>query len=597
MNTKIEMIKAKILFSSENEEEKIKALEIFQNILNNPESIFKNRLEALGFLIGNLLTEDQAYDKLLSILITEELDELQISTIIRKIKEIKKQEKLVNWVITELINNDSIHSNKRYIILKSTIENFLDKIELTLLEKATIDFFNIVLLLKEHLNFKEKVIETILQKMENTEKFEKLIYLNLLYTMDYKLEKTIEKMISKDIDNYFLLLIFSKYFKNQKLHDKIIKEFNNQNQNVTNILFNYFIHSLQQEIPYINSTININLNTDNMFYKIIIAILTKDKELIATITSEIQNQYKGIYLIIILRYLQKLGLININFKELEKSLSDIELEYLATEDAIIEINSSESKSTIIQEQKQITEENINQENINQENSSQENITLEVEENTNNQTISQNLIEDIEKIIKTHEDETNITDTIDITNTANITDTNFELLRKNFLSFLENSQELHKELILKAYHQNKNDFINIIEEFIFNDKYILEKTNKILKILDLLEEIDKPIFESIIKNLIHTLFINQNFETLNTIFRKFNLNNKLNFNNYFVKNEHIEWNENTENLLLNFIDYLHKNIYLTITQDELGKLCILIIENDTFSLDLKKKIGEKLEELY
>lgn len=597
MNTKIEMIKAKILFSSENEEEKIKALEIFQNILNNPESIFKNRLEALGFLIGNLLTEDQAYDKLLSILITEELDELQISTIIRKIKEIKKQEKLVNWVITELINNDSIHSNKRYIILKSTIENFLDKIELTLLEKATIDFFNIVLLLKEHLNFKEKVIETILQKMENTEKFEKLIYLNLLYTMDYKLEKTIEKMISKDIDNYFLLLIFSKYFKNQKLHDKIIQEFNNQNQNVTNILFNYFIHSLQQEIPYINSTININLNTDNMFYKIIIAILTKDKELIATITSEIQNQYKGIYLIIILRYLQKLGLININFKELEKSLSDIELEYLATEDAIIEINSSESKSTIIQEQKQITEENINQENINQENSSQENITLEVEENTNNQTISQNLIEDIEKIIKTHEDETNITDTIDITNTANITDTNFELLRKNFLSFLENSQELHKELILKAYHQNKNDFINIIEEFIFNDKYILEKTNKILKILDLLEEIDKPIFESIIKNLIHTLFINQNFETLNTIFRKFNLNNKLNFNNYFVKNEHIEWNENTENLLLNFIDYLHKNIYLTITQDELGKLCILIIENDTFSLDLKKKIGEKLEELY
>ncbi|MCS6956104.1 MAG: hypothetical protein NZM44_07105, partial [Candidatus Calescibacterium sp.] len=334
-NPKLEIAKAKILFSSDNNEEKQKAIETFLNIFKNTEIELRYRLESLGFLIGTHFDETSAYNELINILLNEPTEELKVLTVIRKIKELRKEEEFKKWILQNLLNNNSLKSNQRYLIIKSSMQMF--DMESDILNSTNQeDLFNVTLILKDNPTYKEKVSQILIEKALNSESIEKLIYLNTLYTLGYKVEEVLEKLLFQNEDNYFLIILLSQYYQDNKIYKKVNDMISSKFSYFTSIIFNHFIYSLKNQVPTMNYIL---IELKNIFHKLLYITLTRDNNLINSVKEEILRKYKGLYMAIINRYLKVIGL---ETADSSSDLSEIEIEYLSLEDAIIEINVSKS---------------------------------------------------------------------------------------------------------------------------------------------------------------------------------------------------------------------------------------------------------------
>lgn len=600
-NPKLEIAKAKILFYSDTPEDKDKAIQIFTNIFNNPEIELKYRLESLSFLIGTKIDENEAYNQLVNITLNEELDELKTLTITRKIKELKKEDEYKTWILTNVLGNPSIQSNKRYLIIKSFIETIGIE-ENILYSLKQLDFFNVVLLLKNNQNYKQKIIQILLEKLNTSEPLEKLIYLNLLYTTGYKIEEILQNLIQQNLNYYFLSIIFSRYYKDKRIYDRINDLlFSSSNlSSIFHIFVQHFLYSLENNTATLAT---LNLDLKNIFDKVIYSILTRDKKLIDEILEEISQKYQGIYLTIITRYLKSISIID---SEERTDLSDIENEYLSLEDAIAEINLSRTQQNY--QQKTITEQSQDYQttkNIEINVKATETNVTDKEESHVEQQNQKNINREESYIYETLEEiQQNIEEIIQIEILENIKKTaekdqnNIDQIEENIEKFLSDTQSNDKKSIKKAlkklFEQNKEKFYEIIEKYVFNNKYLQHSPEKVFEIVKIYHEIDETNANITIKNLISVFINNTMFENLTKIIKFFNiLQLKSLFQEYIAKNEFIEWDDKKEEILASYIHYIRDNW----SAENAGKLCILILENETFSKQLKEKIEKIIENLF
>ncbi|MFN4220279.1 MAG: hypothetical protein ACK4GJ_05090 [bacterium] len=590
-NVKFEIAKAKILFSSEDQEEKQQSLKIFENIFNNPNNELKYRFEALSFLIENLYSHQETYSKLLSILTQEEIDEIKSSFIIRKIKEIGGKEDLKNWVIQEVLNNTKLTATKRYYILKSALET-LEIDLLQLIKDKDPDFFNIILLLKD----KKEVANLLVEKIKESNYLDKLVYLNILYTLGYKFEEVINYLISENINNYFLILIFSYYFKDSKIYQKIIQKFEEENSGIFKIFVHHLVISLNTQKP---SFINLDPLLGEAFHKILYSILTRDNKIIESITSELYQNYSGLYLTILSKYLYKLGLTDSIVKE---DLSEIESEYLSMEDAMIEINSSKYDISLfmetIENQTEIKEEQsetpkadleLPQSQEKDETLSKIDETFESPEiKPKEKEIDTQIVEEIEKIVENIIKEGHPTE---------IEKTEIEKVDQYIKDFLEDkTEEIDQKVLLDFYIQDKEKFIELIEKHVLEEDYIKNNFDKIIKILQVFKEIDEFSMEFLLKNLIQTFLENELFDKLAQTFKTFKITSKVNFYNYVSKNDFINWDKDMQEKLLKLVNFfVHEDKFKTLSKEEVGILCVYILEGQ-FE-EIKQPIGKILEEVY
>jgi len=335
-NPKLALAKAKILFYSEDNQEKNNSIQLFYDIFKNKSIDFKYRLEAFPYIIENYLKIDEAYEEIIKMILEEELDDLKVLTLVRKIKELKKAEIFKNFVIEKVIDNQEIHSNKRYLILKAI--NEVLSIGDELLIKAPhypLDLFNIVLVFKDDLSKKDVIHNLLIDKINNSELFEKLIYLNLFYVVYGKIDELISKLLNSSEDYLFLLLMLSNYYKDYKIFEKVINYFYSSKFVFSNLLFEYFIYGLFLKerifvsLPY-SKLVNLNL-----FYKVLYSFFVKDNGIYDEVVSDINNRYKGVFNLIMMRYLRSLGM---EFEQRDFDLSEAESEFISIEDAIIEVN-------------------------------------------------------------------------------------------------------------------------------------------------------------------------------------------------------------------------------------------------------------------
>ncbi|MCS7244119.1 MAG: hypothetical protein RMJ36_05250 [Candidatus Calescibacterium sp.] len=592
-NPKFEIAKSKILFSSDNIEEKQKAIQTFLNIFKNPEIELRYRMESLGFLIGTQFDENSAYNELINILLNEPIEELKLLTVIRKIKELRKEEEFKKWILQNLLNNNSLKSNQRYLIIKSSME-ILDMENEILSSINHEDFFNVIFILKDNPNYKEKVFQILIEKVFSSDPMEKLIYLNTLYTLGYKIEEILEKLVSQDEDHYFLIILLSQYYQDIKMFNKINNMISNKFSYFTNIFFNHFTYSLKNQVPTI-SYIPIEFN--NIFHKLLYIILTKDNNLINSLKEEVIQKYKGLYIAIINRYLKVIGLETVDSSS---DLSEIEIEYLSLEDAIIEINISKSskddKPSTKSLKETITEQKIQDTQSEAQKPQIEEIEIinKTEKNSTTENYIEEVIEDIkqdlEEILKNEEipnNQNNLSSKIDI-----------KELEENIEKYILEIQQVElifiKNLLKNLFQEDKEKFYELIEKYIFDDRYLESYTDKVLEIIKIYQEIDETNANITIKNVISVFFNNESFDKLTKIMNSFNiLQNKLSFHNYIAKNELIEWGEKTENTLLSYIEYIRDSIPPDIT----GKFCMLIIDSDSFSRKMKKEVEKIIENLF
>lgn len=585
-NLKFEIAKAKILFFSGNEEEKQDGLKIFADIFHNPGNELKYRIEALGFLLENYYTLDNAYDQLIRILVNEEHDELKMLIILRKIREIGKQEELKKWVMQEILNNPQITPNKRYLIIKSVLEML--NIESELLEfikEKQLDFFNVILLLKDN----RKISDLVIEKLDNSSWIEKLVYLNVLYTIGYNVEEILNNLVSQNIDGCFLGLIFSYYFNDLKIFDKIVQNIENINHGFLNIIFHYFLFSLQNKVPLLYPLESVKFKEGDIFYSILYAVLTKDKEIIRSIIKEISNNYQGLYLAILGRYLTKLGLAENTELNFYSELSEIESEYISTEDAMIEINSSKfSKSVTEISSKEEYDEILRKEEIvetsmkedKEFSEGKEELHEEVEEifqevseiieSVVQEKVDEKLIEEEKKEEKTQQESKKL-------ETEKEEEKMYDILDNHIKEYFEGKQsELDKNIFYQSFEENKDKFFEIVEKYVFDDSYIEDNFDKILEILKIYKEVNEISGTLAVKALILSLLTSQSFENLAKLINYFNITTKTNFNTYISGNELIKWNEDLQQKLLAFINYISKRSDL-ISKENMGMFCFYVIE--------------------
>lgn len=581
---KLEIAKAKILFNSEDEEEKNRAIEIFTNVFENSSVDLKYRLEAFGYLLNTQFDNDQAYNKLVNILMNEELDELKVLIVIRKIKEIKKENDFKEWVFNEVVNNSSIKSNKRYMLIKGLIESFpgLESQILDLITKNNTDFFNFVLILKNNPDYTEKFFKIILDKFAISNYLEKLIYLNLLYALGYKIEEFLNQM--SNFDYYFLFILFSMYFKDIKLLDKIFDKINDKEADLKSLFLHHFLFSLKNNTPTLIFTPEIESSLlQNIFYKLVYYVLTKNDGLKEQLKNYVKENYGGIYLAIIQRYLEICNIENLN---VEIDLSDVESEYLFFEDALIEINSSkfvkEEKVVEYQKETKINEEYIeNVKEFEERTLEEENEQVKEEKKEAKEEIEQvfeEISQDIDELLTKH-DEKKEKDELMI------------VLKK----FFDDEIDLNNEEFRKLIEEGKENSWETLETFIFDEKYLEEKFEKVKKIIELSQKFDQNKADIFIKNIVYVLLSNENFNSLAEMVDSFKFYNKVNFHNYIANNEFIEWSEREEKLLSQFLDYLRNNQIISL--DNLGKFCMMVMDSNVFSRNLKKKAGEIIENLF
>ncbi len=341
---KIELTKAKMLLNTENKE---LAFNTFFSILNNNEISIKYRLEALSYLALNKLSIDEVMEVLKNILLKEELQEFDYITLSMKFKELNKLDELSN-IIMEVVNNNAYNSTKRFYLIKLAFdllnENFkkelIDKITLT---DNSIDFLNLISIIKNNSNYVELINSILNTKIINTQDFfNKIIYYNIFANL-YGIGKLYDFIIDTyykeyRIDYIILLYVLLFYFKDKPL----LKELEIFIENNFADSFVYIFFYNLREVLFKNKILHYFLDFEelynknkNLFLSFLGFIFTK--KLVEDFRDYIDNftDYRGVIFKRLINSFIGEDMVDIINKY---DISNGENEYFVEEQAIIELN-------------------------------------------------------------------------------------------------------------------------------------------------------------------------------------------------------------------------------------------------------------------